>query len=67
VTYEQVKAQRVRRGRCTVCGLRMIKQRTFMQTVSPFNKHSDGEPKTWHEVRDWHPEFKHEACGTEEE
>ena len=74
VTYDVVKAQRVRHGRCTACGIKMIKQRTFTQTVSPFNKHADGHVKTWHEVQaavngladDWSPEFVHEACRMEE-
>lgn len=30
---------------CPVCGKRLIRQKTFTQTLNPFNKHR-GKPKT---------------------
>lgn len=31
---------------CTVCGKKVRRQRTFSQTLNPFNKNEDGSVKT---------------------
>jgi hypothetical protein len=70
MTYDEVKAKAVRRGVCKICGLKMIKQTTFINTVSPFNKNDDGEPCTYAEAQAkvdakaaaWRTEFVHAAC-----
>lgn len=62
-----------RKGNCPTCGRQTTRSRTFEHTVNPFNKRSDGEPKTWSEVATdvrteadaWAPEpavFEHDAC-----
>jgi hypothetical protein len=70
VTYDEVKATGTRRGVCKACGLRMIKQQTFTNTVNPFNKNPDGSVRTYDEVlarvraeaAAWRPEFLHAKC-----
>lgn len=69
-TFSKVYACRSKRGKCRVCGKRMARQRTFWHTVNPFNKNSDGQPKTYSEVQkdvddeanEWEPDWIHEAC-----
>lgn len=71
--YTGPSVQAVRRAPCRICGRRMAKRRTFSQTVSPFNKHPDGRPKTgaevWAAVKAeadaWQPDptiFVHDVC-----
>ena len=53
---------------CAVCGKKFNRQRTFTNTISPFNKNADGVPKDFHEVHaaviylaeQWQPE---QDCG----
>lgn len=71
--YERISAMRIRNLPCPVCGKKYRRQRTFTQTVNPWNKNDQGLPKTWHEVEtavnaeadDWArtPE-RHPACVT---
>lgn len=35
---------------CTVCGKKVRRQRTFSQTLNPFNKNAAGLPKTEVEI-----------------
>jgi len=59
-------------GACPVCHQPSHRQRTFAQTVSPFNRNPDGVPKTAREVYDavkveaakHVPDFTHKACAT---
>lgn len=74
VTYEEVRAHATRREPCPVCGRRIRRSRTFVQTVSPFNLVADrSRPKTYAEVqaavdaaaKAWAPDtevFLHGAC-----
>lgn len=48
--FESVKRTRVKKVACTVCGKKMRRQLTVDQTINPFNKNSDGEPKTRGEI-----------------
>lgn len=56
--FERVTIRGVRSGTCLVCGKRGTRQTTFGQTLNPFNKNADGEPKTRAEI--W-AEIKQEA------
>lgn len=59
-----------RKGKCPACGKRVLRSRTFEQTVNPFNRNANGVPKTWEEVfadvraqaDAWQPNFAHEGC-----
>lgn len=64
VTYERIKRTAVRKLVCARCGKRFRRQRTFENTISPFNKNPDGTVRTRREVeqnvaslaREWQPE-----------
>jgi hypothetical protein len=70
--YEEVKHTAKRRVTCSVCGKKFNRQRTFEQTVNPWNMNPNGSVRTYQEVRaavfalaqQWQPEpdcGKHEA------
>ena len=69
-TYEPVRTHRTRTGRCPVCGKTVRRQRTFQQTINPFNRNPDGTVKTYDEVLaaahaqadKWEPDYTHERC-----
>lgn len=50
VTYDRVTRQVVKSLPCPKCGKKVRRQRTFGQTVNPFNCNDDGTVKTWAEV-----------------
>ena len=52
ITFPEVHATGIAFTRCLNCGKRVRRQRTFKQTVSPFNQHTDGRKKTYAEVLD---------------
>lgn len=62
--FEQRKATTVRDLDCTRCGKRFRRQKTFTQTINPFNKNPDGTVRTAREVTEavrvqaeaWQPE-----------
>ena len=73
VRYEAVRRYVKRSGKCSVCGRRVTRQRTFRQTVSPF--HSAVTPGMTYaeaaeavrqsviaECKAWTPDFTHEKC-----
>lgn len=68
--FEAVRARRTKRGRCPMCGRSVLRSRTFEQTISPFNRHPGGEPRTRAEIRAaveaeadaWQPDFTHAGC-----
>lgn len=49
--YEQVKESARIAGKCSICGKTVVKSKTFMATVNPFNKNSEGTVKNYTEVR----------------
>lgn len=48
--YEEVKLWARKHGKC-ICGKKIVRSTTFMQTLSPFNK-KDGRLKTEDEIID---------------
>lgn len=50
--FEEVSHTAKRRVTCVVCGKKFNRQRTFTNTINPFNKNAEGLPKTYHEVRE---------------
>jgi hypothetical protein len=50
VYYSKVKHTAKRRVTCNVCGKHLNRQRTFEQTVNPWNKNPDGTVKTFMQV-----------------
>lgn len=73
IKYPECKATARRKGACPGCGKTTTRSRTFINTVSPFNRHPDGRPRTAREVqqrvdalaRDWAPDpetFRHTNC-----
>jgi hypothetical protein len=50
VTFEKVTYKAKKRLTCRNCGKRILRQQTFWQTISPFNKTLLGVPKTYTEI-----------------
>lgn len=49
--FEEVARTAKRRVKCAGgCGKTLSRQTTFTQTLNPFNKNADGEPKTYAEI-----------------
>jgi uncharacterized protein (DUF2225 family) len=70
--FEEVSHTAKRRVTCAVCGKKFNRQKTFTNTINPFNMNANGSPKTYQDVRanvfalarQWQPEAdcgKHEA------
>jgi hypothetical protein len=49
-TYERVPVTAVKRLPCPVCGKLLRRQRTFSETINPWNRNPDGTQKTSREV-----------------
>ena len=72
ISYTEVSHTAKRRVTCTVCGKKFNRQRTFTNTINPFNKAESGVPKTFDEVKadvillaqQWQPESD---CGKHED
>ncbi len=50
IRFEQIKVTAVRNLHCPGCGKKFRRQRTFSQTVNPYNRNPAGRPKTRSEV-----------------
>lgn len=50
IRFEKVKLHGEKNHRCPGCGKKVRRQRTFWQTVSPFNRNAQGQPCTRQEV-----------------
>lgn len=69
--FEEIKRQAKKRVPCETCGKKVTRQRTFSQTVNPFNKNADGDPKTEREIseeltaecHEWEAKQGGELCG----
>lgn len=51
ITYDEVKSKATARGPCPICGKTNTRSTTCTETINPFNRNADGEPKTPAEVR----------------
>ncbi|WP_372344637.1 hypothetical protein [Streptomyces sp. KL116D] len=74
-TFRKVPHQAAKSVPCTICGKKVRRQRTFFQTLNPFNKNDQGLPKTeleivreldaqatrWHAEPETHPKCESEA------
>lgn len=45
ITFQVVKMKGKKSFKCTECGKRVTRQRTFEQTINPYNRLPDGTPK----------------------
>ena len=50
ITFEAVKSFGDRVGKCSACGKRVRRTKTFEHTINPWNKNDRGEPKIYAEV-----------------
>ena len=50
IVFDSIKHTARKTVKCTVCGKPVQRQKTFYQTVNPFNKNSAGEVKTASEI-----------------
>lgn len=60
--FQEITRRAKKRVTCGGCGKKMTRQTTFMQTLNPFNKNADGDPKTVQEI---HVELGKEAADWE--
>lgn len=51
-TFEEIKHSAKKTCKCTVCGKRLVRSKTFMQTLNPFNKNPDGSLKDEYQIKD---------------
>lgn len=49
-TYEQLQTTALKSLPCPGCGRKVRRQRTFTETLNPFNRNAAGQPRTHHEV-----------------
>ena len=50
VVFEKVQHRATNHGICPKCGGKSKRNKVFFQTISPFNKGADGQPKTRSEI-----------------
>lgn len=70
ITFPPVKHHVRRAGKCPVCHRIAVRQRTFYQTVNPYNRNARGLVKTHSEIHaelvveadGWKPDFTHWGC-----
>lgn len=48
--FREIKHQASKNLPCPGCGKKLRRQRTFIQTLNPFNKNADGQVKTELEI-----------------
>lgn len=68
--FQEVKRSVTRKLKCRVCGKPFQRSTTFSQTINPFNKTAEGQPKTYAEIwRElgveadaWQPDDRCTAC-----
>lgn len=51
-TYEQVKRTAYKTVRCSSCGSTLRRQKTFTETLNPFNTNADGTIKSRKDIWD---------------
>lgn len=50
ITFEVVRLYGRKQVKCPTCGRRVTRSKEFSQTINPFNKNADGEPKNRYEI-----------------
>lgn len=50
VNYERVSVKGYKQGKCVVCGKHCKRTEEFFQTLNPWNKDKNGEPKTREQI-----------------
>lgn len=69
--FEEVTRPVTKRVPCRVCGVKLGRSTILSQTINPWNKGADGQPKTREQIRaelkqqaeTWHPTNDiHRAC-----
>lgn len=50
VRFQEVRRTASRTVACIGCGKKLKRQRTFEQTINPFNRNGDGEVKSYAEI-----------------
>ena len=69
VEFESIKRGITKTGKCK-CGKKLLRSKTFEQTISPFNKNKEGTLKTRFEIveelikeaHSWQPDFICSKC-----
>ena len=51
-TFEEVKHYATKRVKCSNCNKTVRRQKTFSQTLNPFNKNKDGSLKNRLQIKD---------------
>lgn len=51
ITFNVVKERAKKSGVCSECGKKRSRTKVFEQTLNPWNKSKDGNPKTPDEIR----------------
>jgi len=73
--FREIKHQASKNLPCPGCGKKLRRQRTFSQTLNPFNKNADGQVKTELEIvrelnttaAEWETELEnHSTCTVKE-
>lgn len=48
--FEKVERRGSKRVPCSECGKKLVRSKTFTQTINPWNAHPDGTPRTRSEI-----------------
>ena len=51
IVFDEVKRHAAKSGKCTICGKRRTRKKTFCQTLNPYNKNADGTIKTTYQIQ----------------
>ena len=51
ITFNVIREKAKKSGKCRECGKRCSRSETFEQTVNPWNKKKNGQPKSADEIR----------------
>jgi len=51
IVFEEVSYRAGKAGTCPKCGKRAIRKKKFWQTLNPFNRNKDDQPKSREEIR----------------
>lgn len=51
IIFQEVKVKGSKKCKCT-CGKRVSRSKTFSQTINPWNKNKEGNPKSFGEIQE---------------